>query len=195
MNLSSNNTSTQPDYFKHIEYDFCTGTFFLLRVSSGLVSKRQIFPNEDGYLLFYRQGTKFKIKANKVALELGTARLLDDNKVVLHKNLDVNDYRLQNLCAVTRTVYKKVKEAHRSRKDISIIAVEQDPNSVEYTKIDYKMPLALMLGNETFGILPKTLKLADHIAEIPMWGINKSLNVIVSAAIVSYHVMNQTTRQ
>jgi hypothetical protein len=114
MNLSSNNTSTQPDYFKHIEYDFCTGTFFLLRVSSGLVSKRQIFPNEDGYLLFYRQGTKFKIKANKVALELGTARLLDDNKVVLHKNLDVNDYRLQNLCAVTRAVYKKVKEAHRN---------------------------------------------------------------------------------
>ena len=29
-------------------------------------------------------------------------------------------------------------------------------------------------------------RLADHIAEIPMWGINKSLNVIVSAAIVSY---------
>lgn len=114
MNLSSNNTSTQPDYFKHIEYDFCTGTFFLLRVSSSLVSKRQIFPNEDGYLLFYRQGTKFKIKANKVALELGTSKVLDVNKVVLHKNLDVNDYRLQNLCAVTRTVYKKVKEAHRN---------------------------------------------------------------------------------
>ena len=32
-------------------------------------------------------------------------------------------------------------------------------------------------------------RLATHIAEIPMWGINKSLNVIVSAAIVSYHVM------
>jgi hypothetical protein len=114
MNLNSNHTSTQPDYFKHIEYDLVTGAFFLLKLNPSLVTKRQIFPNEDGYLLFYRQGTKFKIKANKVALELGTARLLDDNKVVLHKNLDVNDYRLQNLCAVTRTVYKKVKEAHRN---------------------------------------------------------------------------------
>ena len=27
--------------------------------------------------------------------------------------------------------------------------------------------------------------------KIPMWGINKSLNIIVSAAIVSYWVMNK----
>jgi len=67
-----------------------------------------------------------------------------------------------------------------------IIAVEQDIKAVEYTKADYSLPLALIFGNETYGVLPETLKLADEIVEIPMWGINKSLNVIVSAAIVSY---------
>jgi len=40
--------------------------------------------------------------------------------------------------------------------------------------------------------LPETLKLVDQIAEIPMWGINKSLNVIVSAAIVAYKVMGDS---
>jgi len=101
-------------YLKHIEYDLLTGSFFLLKTTSGGTTKRQIFPNDDGYLLFYREGSKYKLKANRLALELGTAKLLDQNKLVLHKNLDVNDYRLQNLCAVTRAVYKKVKEAHRN---------------------------------------------------------------------------------
>lgn len=67
-----------------------------------------------------------------------------------------------------------------------IVAVEQHPQAKLYTWQVYKFPLALVFGNETAGILPETLKLADTIVEIPMWGINKSLNVIVSAAIVSY---------
>jgi len=46
--------------------------------------------------------------------------------------------------------------------------------------------VALIVGNETSGVTEETLKFADQIVEIPMWGINKSLNVIVSAAIVSY---------
>ena len=109
MSLNENSS-----YLKHIEYDLLTGSFFLLKTTAGGTTKRQIFPNDDGYLLFYRESTKYKLKANRLALELGTGKQIDANKLVLHKNLDVNDYRLQNLCAVSRTVYKKVKEAHRN---------------------------------------------------------------------------------
>ena len=77
------------------------------------------------------------------------------------------------------------------RETLQVVAVEQDATSVPYTQIDYAGPVALIVGNETYGVLPDTLKLADHIAEIPMWGINKSLNVIVSAAVVSFEVMRQ----
>ena len=73
--------------------------------------------------------------------------------------------------------------------NIQIIAIEQSPISLPYTQINYSFPVALILGNETFGVTKETLALADHIAEIPMWGINRSLNVIVSAAVVSYYVM------
>ncbi len=71
-----------------------------------------------------------------------------------------------------------------------VFAVEQDKKSIDYRKADYSYPLALIFGNETYGVLPETLKMVDGIVEIPMWGINKSLNVIVSAAIVSYHIVN-----
>lgn len=75
--------------------------------------------------------------------------------------------------------------------NVQVIAVEQHKTSTDYRKINYTFPVALILGNETTGIKEETLKLATHIAEIPMWGINKSLNVIVSAAIVSYHVVGK----
>ena len=74
--------------------------------------------------------------------------------------------------------------------DLKVVAVEQSSKSVPYIQADYSTPIALIVGNETFGVLPETLKLADQIVEIPMFGINKSLNVIVSAAIVSYWVLN-----
>jgi tRNA G18 (ribose-2'-O)-methylase SpoU len=93
-------------------------------------------------------------------------------------------------------VYKKtareaIKELRKSKKNIKIIAVEQDKQSIPYQKADYSLPLALVLGNETYGVTKKTLQLCDQIVEIPMWGVNKSLNVIVSAAIVSYHIVNK----
>lgn len=74
---------------------------------------------------------------------------------------------------------------------VQIVAIEQDTKSVPYTEIEYHSPVALLVGNETSGVLPETLALCDHVAEIPMFGINRSLNVIVSAAIVSYFVVGR----
>lgn len=74
---------------------------------------------------------------------------------------------------------------------VQVVAVEQDEKSTDYRKTEYKTSVALLVGNETFGVTKETIALCDNTVEIPMWGINKSLNVIVSAAIVSYHVVSQ----
>ena len=65
-----------------------------------------------------------------------------------------------------------------------IIAIEQYPKAVDFRKVDYKEPIAFVVGNETEGVSKEALKLADEIVEIPMYGVNKSLNVMVSLAIV-----------
>ncbi|MEK7177973.1 MAG: TrmH family RNA methyltransferase [Patescibacteria group bacterium] len=85
-----------------------------------------------------------------------------------------------------KTAGEAITEVKTSTAEVKIIVVEQAKNSISYQKADYTEPVALILGNETYGVTENTLKLADQIVEIPMWGINKSLNVIVSAAIVSY---------
>jgi len=89
----------------------------------------------------------------------------------------------------------KIPDQVGDDKSIQIIAVEQDEKSVPYTDIAYSFPIALVLGNETYGVTKETLALVDHVAEIPMWGINRSLNVIVSAAIVSYHAVGKISKR
>ena len=90
-----------------------------------------------------------------------------------------------------KTAKEAVQDLRFKNKELRIVAIEQSEKAIEYSKFDYRFPLALVVGNETSGILPETLDESDAIVEIPMWGINKSLNVIVSAAIVSYWVMDK----
>jgi 23S rRNA (guanosine2251-2'-O)-methyltransferase len=78
-----------------------------------------------------------------------------------------------------------IKNLKSKVKNIQIIAIEQDKRSVPYTKINYKLPIAFVVGNETDGMSQESLKACDQIAEIPMWGINTSMNVIISLGIVS----------
>lgn len=76
-------------------------------------------------------------------------------------------------------------------KDIRIIAVEQDKKSVRYDMIDYRFPLALVVGHETNGVSKEVLGIVDQIVELPMYGVNVSLNVMVSLGIVLYKVMER----
>jgi len=76
---------------------------------------------------------------------------------------------------------------------LQVIAVEQSSKSVAYDKVDYKFPLALVVGHESTGVSEEALKMADYIAEIPMWGVNKSLNVIVSLGIVLYEAIRKVS--
>lgn len=80
-----------------------------------------------------------------------------------------------------------IKELKKNK--VQVIAVEQAQGSIDYRKANYSLPLALIVGNETSGVTEETLKLCDQIVEIPMLGVNTSLNVIVSAAIVGYQVV------
>ncbi|MFZ5845269.1 MAG: TrmH family RNA methyltransferase [Patescibacteria group bacterium] len=74
---------------------------------------------------------------------------------------------------------------------ITIVAVEQDPRSKPFYEVKYEFPLAIVVGNETSGVSREVLDLADTIVELPMWGVNKSLNVMVSLGIVLYKIAEQ----
>ncbi len=74
---------------------------------------------------------------------------------------------------------------------IFVVAVEQDDRSIPFTllPINLRLPVALVVGHETTGVSKDVLDLADLIVELPMFGINKSINVWGSLAIISYKVI------
>lgn len=87
------------------------------------------------------------------------------------------------------TARQAIEDLRLKIKDLRVIAIEQSDKSISYEKADYNFPIALVVGHETSGVSKEVLEIADQIVEIPMWGVNKSLNVIVSLGIVLYEVM------
>ncbi|OGH18423.1 MAG: hypothetical protein A2868_01540 [Candidatus Levybacteria bacterium RIFCSPHIGHO2_01_FULL_40_15b] len=76
---------------------------------------------------------------------------------------------------------------------LKTIAIEQSPKSIPYTQADYEFPVALVVGNETHGVSKEVLEVVDQTVELPMFGVNISLNVMVSLAIVLYKSLEQNT--
>lgn len=64
-------------------------------------------------------------------------------------------------------------------------------NSKPYTEIDYKMPIALIVGNEEKGIRKLTADKCDHLVRIPMKGKIQSLNVSVATGILLFEILRQ----
>jgi tRNA G18 (ribose-2'-O)-methylase SpoU len=71
-----------------------------------------------------------------------------------------------------------------------IVAAEQTRRSIDYRRLRPKFPVALVIGNETDGVNSEVLKIADSVAEVPLLGVNRSLNVLVAASVISYHLIS-----
>lgn len=89
------------------------------------------------------------------------------------------------------TAAESLSKMKQENPKLSIVAVEQDDRSRPFYKISYEFPLAIVVGHETTGVSKEVLDMADLIVEMPMWGINTSLNVMVSAGIILYEIMKQ----
>lgn len=68
--------------------------------------------------------------------------------------------------------------------------VGTDMNGTVYTKIDYNMPVCLVIGNEGKGMSKIIKDNCDFIATIPMTGQINSLNASVSCGIVLSHIVS-----
>jgi tRNA G18 (ribose-2'-O)-methylase SpoU len=89
----------------------------------------------------------------------------------------------------TNTTIEAIKNLKCKIKNLYIIAVEQDKKSIPLSKLMPKFPLAIVVGNESYGVSKEVLGMTDQIIELPMYGVNKSLNVMVSCGIVLYKIV------
>ncbi len=63
--------------------------------------------------------------------------------------------------------------------------------AVDYTEIDMKSPLALVIGGEAEGVGEQAQSLAHERVKIPMPGVTESLNAAVATGILLFEVVRQ----
>ena len=79
------------------------------------------------------------------------------------------------------------------KENYAIIALEITTNSQPLNQCVFNtnQPIALVIGDENFGVSEAILKLSDTIAHIDMFGQNSSMNVVQATSIALYEITKQ----
>lgn len=78
-------------------------------------------------------------------------------------------------------------------KGYQIIALEITSNSkpIHNHQFVQNQPIALIIGDENFGVSESLLKQCDHVLHINMFGQNSSMNVVQATTIALYEITKQ----
>ncbi|MDB2462713.1 TrmH family RNA methyltransferase, partial [Algibacter sp.] len=92
------------------------------------------------------------------------------------------------ICNSASTVVEMLKT-----KDYQIISLEISDSSKPINTIQFsiKKPIALIIGDENFGVSEAILKLSEEIIHINMFGQNSSMNVVQATNIALYEITKQ----
>lgn len=154
------------------------------------VKKNPIYLILDNVLDTYNIGSIFRL-ADAVAAEkvfLCGETLTPPNHRI--KKASINTWNWVEW-EYAETAVSAIKDLKFKIKNLRIIVVEQDNKSIPYIQMKVDFPVAIIVGNETYGVSKEALALADQIVEIPMLGVNKSLNVMVSLGIIVFKIMEK----
>lgn len=154
------------------------------------IKKNPIYIVLDNVLDTYNIGAIFRladaVSATKVILCAGSET--PPNTRIKRASINTTEW-------VDWSYYPSAKEAIEDLrlkiKDLQVVSVELDKRAVAYDKVEYNFPIAIVVGHETDGVSEEVIKTSDHIVELPMYGVNISLNVMVSLGIVLYEVVKR----
>lgn len=175
----------------------------------GLAKKQEIYIVLDNVLDTYNIGSIFRladaVAAKKIYLCGGTET--PPNHRIKKASINTTEWveweyastaveainRIRGMFSTTLEQYSS-REAKPNREvtAIQIVAIEQSAKSIPYNTFEYKMPVCLVVGHESSGVSKEVLEISDAIVEIPMFGVNISLNVMMSLGIVLYEVIEKT---
>jgi 23S rRNA (guanosine2251-2'-O)-methyltransferase len=79
------------------------------------------------------------------------------------------------------------------KNNVWVIGIDM-AGEVDYDKVDFGLPTAIVIGGEGKGLSDLVRKRCDTIVSIPMKGKISSLNASVAAAVVMYEALKQRNR-
>ena len=85
----------------------------------------------------------------------------------------------------------KTAIAHLRESNHKIYAAHLSEVAVDYRRVDYTQPTAILLGTEKWGVTDEAANLVDGHIIIPMQGMVQSLNVSVANAVILFEAQRQ----
>lgn len=115
------------------------------------------------------------------------------------KQININRKALKTSRATEKNVDYEIEEnafevvETLKNKGYQITSLEITENSrpIHALRFSDKKPIALIVGDENFGISEDILKLSDQIVHIEMFGKNSSMNVVQATNIALYEITKQ----
>jgi len=162
-------------------------------ISRQTIKKNDIYIVLDNVLDTYNIGSIFRLADAVVAKKIylcGETEIPPNHRI---KKASINTTEIVDW-GYSETALEAIKKLKEEVKNIQIISIEQSSKSTPYDEFEYKLPTCLVVGHESNGISKEVLEISDAIVEIPMFGVNISLNVVVSLGIVLYQVIEKTAR-
>ena len=107
-------------------------------------------------------------------------------------NKEIEKTALGATASVKWSHFKTTLEAvhHLKQKGYSVYAIEQARNSIALNTFEYGgEKIALVFGNEVYGVEQTVIDICDGVIEIPQAGTKHSLNISVSVGIVLWELL------
>lgn len=144
----------------------------------------------DNVLDTYNVGAIFRL-ADAVAAEkvyLCGETLTPPNSRIKKASINTWQWVEWEYCS---TAVEAIERARSIHPECTVVGIEQDERSIPFQEAHFELPTVIVVGHESNGVSKEALDMCDNIVELPMWGINVSLNVMVSCGIVLYEIMRQ----
>lgn len=84
-----------------------------------------------------------------------------------------------------------VKTVAKLHENGFMIVGASEKSDIDYTDMDFTIPVIIVMGAEDIGISPEVLRRCDHLASIPIVGKVGSLNVSVACGVMLYEAVRQ----
>lgn len=84
-------------------------------------------------------------------------------------------------------ILRQLRESHR----LIALEITTDSRPLSTYQIENDKPIALIIGNENFGLSKTVLNQCHDVLHIEMYGQNSSMNVVQAASIALYEICKQ----
>ncbi|MFD1613469.1 TrmH family RNA methyltransferase [Gelatiniphilus marinus] len=92
---------------------------------------------------------------------------------------------------IAESASKVIENLKNEKHQIISLEITETSKSIHTFKFSNKNPIALVIGDENFGVSEAILKISDAIIHIDMFGQNSSMNVVQATNITLYEITKQ----